>query len=411
MTEKNKNQLGYLGFLIITICANYLLGSMAIYGAAAFTEFDQVNLFGTLIIIESVARSLSLLISGRVGERVGRKKLFLFSVTIFGVMIILAALAPNAALFMWSRGIASFFWGLFQANIFTMIGETFSEKEYPIRVGWLQTIGSLILLLGPVLCGILIQVWNWRIALFAILPLFLISLLLVGLFQKEQPTASQSRTTSQGSTSTGLQKLFSQQGFVAMVLLTFLYTCISSSGTYIPLFAQSVLAASPTISSLILIPCNLLVMLFSNLTGIYIAKHGCDKRLVRIMALIGLTGSFLYTLLIPASSYPLLVLSSAVVGSGYGISQVLPVSFVQGYIAKPLIAEGTSFIVFIQGFSAVIAGIVYSVAMNQWSLPFALATTIVYGIIMVLIAVNLYKEPNPSTEQELEISLEMEEER
>lgn len=414
MTERIKSNLVFTGFIIITICANYLLGSMAIYGAAAFTEFQAVELFGSLIIVESLARSVSLLLSGRLGERLGRKKLFLVSTVIFGVMIAVSATAASAVFFMWSRGIASFFWGLFQANIFTMISEQFAEKEYPVRVGWLQTVGSLIFLIGPVVCGLLIQQFGWRWSLLSILPLFVISLLLVGFFlpgKTRSNTAVSNVQENVQKPKNGLAHLFSKKQFVVMVLITFLYTCISTSGNYIPLFAQTLLQASPTISSLILVPCNVLVMFFSNMTGRYIARHDCPQRLIVFMALLGLSGSLIYTLTLIAPNYLVIILSTTVVGSGFGMSQVLPIAFVQRHTEKELVAEGTSFILFIQGFSSVIAGVVYSVAMNQQGMPFALATTVFYGVILMWMAARLYKEPiNRNELPKKEIKMERTEE-
>ncbi|MBL1225542.1 MFS transporter [Enterococcus sp. BWR-S5] len=397
MTERTRNYLIFTGFIVITVSANYLLGSMAIYGAAAFTEFHAVELFGSLIIVEALARSISLLLSGRIGERYGRKRLFLLSTIIFGAMVAVAALSNSGLSFLWSRGLASFFWGLSQANVFTMVSERFSEEEYPIRVGWLQTVGSLILLTGPVICGVLIQQFNWRVSLLSILPLFLVSLLLIGAFFPKQTVqttiANRSKQSDAFDKRRGLKQLFSQKSFVIMVLLTFLYTCISTSGNYIPLFAQTILQSGATISSLILVPCNILVMFFSNMTGRYIARHGFPKRLIVFMAMIGVVGSLLYTLTMLAPTYLVIILSTAVIGSGFGMSQVLPIAFVQRYTQKELIAEGTSFIIFTQGFSSVIAGVMYSAAMNSQGLPFALSTSVVYGVILFLLAVRLYREP------------------
>ncbi|WP_086349278.1 MFS transporter [Candidatus Enterococcus clewellii] len=396
MTEYTRNNLIFSGFIIITISANYLLGSIAIYGAAAFTEFHAVELFGNLIIVEALARSVSLLLSGRLGEWLGRKKLFLLSTVVFGVMIAVSASAPSAMFFMWSRGIASFFWGLFQANIFTMVSERFDEEEYPVRVGWLQTVGSLILLIGPVICGVLIQQFSWRVSLLSVLPLFLVSLLLIGSFfpsQRDQHHTLAPSKNRQLDKKNGLIQLLSKKHFIIMVLITFLYTCMSTSGNYIPLFAQTILNASPTISSLILIPCNLLVMFFSNMTGRYIAKNGFPKRLIVFMAGVGLIGSFLYTLTLFSPTYVIIILSTATVGSGFGMSQVLPIAFVQRYTEKELVAEGTSFILFIQGFSSVIAGVVYSAAMNSQGMPFALSTAVVYGVVLILLTTRMYREP------------------
>lgn len=118
-----------------------------------------------LVIIEPLARSISLLISGRAGEYFGRKQLYIWSVGDFPLSIAISAGASSGTIFLLARGASGFFWGLFFANVFTMINDIMSEEEYPVRIGIMQTVFSLTLILGSVFCGIFTGRWNWRISL------------------------------------------------------------------------------------------------------------------------------------------------------------------------------------------------------------------------------------------------------
>lgn len=67
-------------------------------------------------------------------------------------------------------------------------------------------------------------------------------------------------------------------------------------------------------------------------------------------------GTLLYIVTLSISSYMIIVLSTAIIGIGVGIHQVVPFAFAQKHLEDNLIAEGISFISFVQGIGGVIAG-------------------------------------------------------
>lgn len=133
-------------------------------------------------------------------------------------------------------------------------------------------------------------------------------------------------------------------------------------------------------------------MILSSASGIYISKKGCTKTIFILMSGAILIGTLIYVLTLFISSYFVIILSTAIIGIGVGIHQVVPFAFAQRHLDDKLIAEGISFISFVQGIAGVIAGMIYSATMRN-GIEFSLAFTVVYSVSLILIAIFKYKVP------------------
>lgn len=277
-----------------------------------------------------------------------------------------------------------------------------------MRIGALQTVNSLIFIVGPILCGVIIEEWNWRISLGVLLPFLVIGLLLVECFMPQRKGTSEKNAIenliliSQENNFQRVKKLLesirvgallTQEGYAILIVIISIYTFVYCTGNYIPLYAQTELKASVTLSAMVLVPCNMMGMLFSSLSGMYIAQKGCSKKLLIVMSGAALCGSLLYIRSAIKPSFFIIVLSTAILGIGAGIYQAMPFSFVQKYMKKDLMAEGTSFIGFVEGIASVVAGFIYSATMKN-GIAFGLAFASIYGICVFAITIFKYKEPN-----------------
>ncbi len=386
----------FSGLVLINICANYVSGSTGVYAATAFREYGRIDLLSAMFVVEPLTRSISLLVSGSAGESFGRKRLYLWSVGAYAASILCCALSSNGYLFLLAQGASGFFWGLFFSNVFSILNDVVPEKDYPVRVAVLQTINFIVLILGPIVCGYLMETWNWRISLMALLPLFLAGLFLIGFFLPSGKNEKEGRKTKAIRNVLGelqIRELLKNRGFLIVSILTFIFTCITCSGKYVPLYAQTELKSSATVSAAILIPCNMFGMMTAGLSGIYIKKKGCTKKLMLLMAGAGFAGTLLYVPLMFVTSYAAIIQSTAVIGIGLGIYQVAPFAYAQAQMADHLIAKSTAFIAFIQGAASIAGGLVFSIAIKK-GVAFALATTFFYGILLLLITIVKYKEPS-----------------
>jgi MFS family permease len=400
MCNRKHANFVYTGLIIINICATYLAGGIGVYAAAAFRKYGRIDLFNLLFVTEPLIRSIALLISGKAGEYFGRKNLYLWSVAAFAFSIGICAVAPNGMVFLIVRSFSGFFWGLFFTNVFAIVNDVFPKEQYAVRIGVMQTVNALIFIVGPIICGVLIEKWNWRISLGAMLPFFVVGLLFVECFmpqnKKREATATSQKNGIQRKRkqfeAIRLRSLLRQEGFAVLIVIISVYTLVYSTGNYIPLYAQTVLKASVTLSATVLVPCNIMGMLFSTLTGMYIAKKGCSKELLMAMSGVALCGSLLYIESALKPSFFIIILSTAILGIGAGIYQVMPFAFVQRYMTKDLMAEGTSFIGFIEGIASVIAGVIYSIVMRNGE-AIGLVFSSIFGVCVFVIVLLKFKEP------------------
>jgi hypothetical protein len=70
----------------------------------------------------------------------------------------------------------------------------------------------------------------------------------------------------------------------------------------------------------------------------------------------------------------------------------MPFAFVQRYMTKDLMAEGTSFIGFIEGIASVIAGVIYSIVMRNGE-AIGLVFSSIFGVCVFVIVLLKFKEP------------------
>ena len=217
--------------------------------------------------------------------------MYLWSVSAFAVTVAVCSAAPNGTVFLIARSFSGFFWGLFLTNIFAIVNDVFPKEEYSVRIGILQTVTSLIYIVGPILCGLVIEKWSWRVSLGALLPLLAAGLLLVGIFmpkservRREAPAGNPGPLPGKNSGGrTGparMGALFREKGYVVLIVIVAVYTLVYCTGNYIPLYAQTELKAGVTLSAVVLVPCNVMSMLFSGLSGVYIGKKGCSRRIL-----------------------------------------------------------------------------------------------------------------------------------
>lgn len=103
-------------------------------------------------------------------------------------------------------------------------------------------------------------------------------------------------------------------------------------------------------------------------------------------------GTLLYVPAVFIPSYATIILSTAVIGIGLGIYQVAPFAYAQAYVEEHLTAKGTAFIGFIQGAASIFGGLIFSLALGK-GVAFSLATTFIYGFLLLIITIFQYKEP------------------
>lgn len=109
-----------------------------------------------------VCISALLLPAGRLADMVGRRRVFLTGVALFGASATLCAFAPSLSFLITARIVQGVAAALLQANIDPLVVTAFPSTERGRAFGMIGMVVSIGLLTGPALGGMVTQVLGWR---------------------------------------------------------------------------------------------------------------------------------------------------------------------------------------------------------------------------------------------------------
>ncbi|WP_072803884.1 MFS transporter [Rhodococcoides yunnanense] len=186
----------------------------------------------------SLTFGLALVPAGRLGDVIGRRRLFLFGLSLFAVMGLLGAVAAEPWMIVAARlgqGIGA---GTVSSQVLGIITDRYKGKERAQALGAYSTAGGLAGLIGPVLGGALLGVASpdvgWRLLLVLNVPFAVITLIAAALWLRRD----EARRSGASIDIVGLIAL-------AVATLLLLLPMVSSLG---PIFATvSVLGSAATL--------------------------------------------------------------------------------------------------------------------------------------------------------------------
>jgi EmrB/QacA subfamily drug resistance transporter len=131
-------------------------------------------------VVEAYALFLAalILVGGSLGDRYGRKRIYLLGVVIFTVASLLCGLAPSIELLIAARAVQGVGGALLVPGSLALIGANFGGKARGQAIGTWSGFTTLTSALGPLLGGWLVQTISWRAVFFMNLPLAALVLLI-----------------------------------------------------------------------------------------------------------------------------------------------------------------------------------------------------------------------------------------
>jgi EmrB/QacA subfamily drug resistance transporter len=112
-----------------------------------------------------------ILLGGALGDRYGRKRVFVVGVAWFALASLLCGLAPNAALLTVARALQGVGGALLTPGALAIIQATFAADDRPRAVGAWSGLGGVATAVGPFLGGWLVDAVSWRWIFLINLPL------------------------------------------------------------------------------------------------------------------------------------------------------------------------------------------------------------------------------------------------
>ena len=108
--------------------------------------------------------SALLLVGGTLGDRFGRRRVFVLGATIFAVASLWCALAPGTAQLITARGVQGVGGALLVPASLAIIGTSFEGRLKAKAIGTWGALSAIAMAVGPVLGGWLVEEVSWRAA-------------------------------------------------------------------------------------------------------------------------------------------------------------------------------------------------------------------------------------------------------
>ncbi|WP_243709366.1 MFS transporter [Micromonospora sp. 15K316] len=119
-----------------------------------------------------------LLVGGRIGDMVGRKRVFLFALAGFAFASAIGGLAVNALMLLVARALQGVFAALLAPAAFSLISLSFSQpRERAKAFGVFSAVSIAGGTIGLIAGGLLTQYLNWRYAMFVLVPIAVVGIL------------------------------------------------------------------------------------------------------------------------------------------------------------------------------------------------------------------------------------------
>jgi len=127
-----------------------------------------------------------LMLSGSMGDRLGRRRVFQTGLLVFGVGSLVCSLAPNIEVLIAARTLQAVGGSMLNPVAMSIVTNTFDDaRERAQAIGvWGATVG-LSMALGPVVGGALVESVGWRAIFWLNLPVVAAALVLTALFVPE----------------------------------------------------------------------------------------------------------------------------------------------------------------------------------------------------------------------------------
>lgn len=291
-----------------------------------------------------------ILVGGSLGDRLGRRRVYVIGVAWFAVASVLCALAPTIGVLVAARALQGVGAALLTPGSLAIISAVFAEEDRGAAIGAWSGLAGVTTAIGPLVDGVLVDSVGWRSIFWLNIPL---AVLIIVLTVRHVPetTGEQGRIDYGGAALTAMslgaltyglvegswtwgliglvllagfivqQKftphalvplgLFANRVFTAANICTFaIYGALAASGFLLVLQLQYVSGFTPLIAGLASVPMTIIMLLFSAKAGAWGSRVGprTPMTLGPLIAAVGLVlmlrigeGASFWTDVLPAS--------------------------------------------------------------------------------------------------------------
>lgn len=113
----------------------------------------------------------SLVLAGSLGDRFGRRRVFLIGIVGFGLTSLLIGLSTPLPLIIGLRVAQGVFGGFLTTNALSLLRANVPEKRLPGAIGIFNSVQGLSIAAGPIVGGAIVQAGGWRWTMFLNVPI------------------------------------------------------------------------------------------------------------------------------------------------------------------------------------------------------------------------------------------------
>jgi EmrB/QacA subfamily drug resistance transporter len=125
-----------------------------------------------------LALAALILVAGSLGDRYGRRRMFVVGVIWFGVASVLCAAAISTEMLVATRVLQGIGGALLTPGSLAILQSAFAREDRARAIGAWSGLGGIAAAVGPLIGGLLVQVWSWRLAFLINLPIAVVCVLI-----------------------------------------------------------------------------------------------------------------------------------------------------------------------------------------------------------------------------------------
>src|SRR4051794_4393234 len=169
--------------LVATVLGSGMAGLDATVVGIALPAIGRdfhVDVAGLQWVVNAYTLTLAglLLLGGTLGDRYGRRKVFVIGTVWFAVASLLCGIAPNTGTLILARALQGVGGALLTPGSLAILQASFVEKDRSRAIGAWSGLGGVAAAVGPFLGGWLIGIASWRLVFFLNLPLAVLVVLI-----------------------------------------------------------------------------------------------------------------------------------------------------------------------------------------------------------------------------------------
>ena len=410
-----KVAIGLTAVFVAYFTYNFFMNAINISQPKMVEEFNGMTLFSWLIALPALGSAVSMLMFGKLSDMYGRRSILLTALGMFLVGAVLSAVSTTMIISIASRVILAFGQGALAPLCFAVIGDLFAPAARAKWSGMLNLPAGIAATIAPTLGGMITESsMGWRGLFWVVAPLVLISGVLVsfGIPANTQKIKQKvdflgiivmviaSATLIIGVSWLGapstlltgivlvVVSIAAWVGFIAVekkaeapildpqVLFNRTFITAAVSGfmsffgllgvmIYSPLFAQSVMGFSPSVSGYMLTPFSMLFAFMGIPAGFVLAKTKKYKWIYIAGYSILTVALFIMWSFTKDTPVWLFVLITALVGFGNGVMPTINTLVAQFAVPKRLLGVAIGAIFFFVMMGMAIAPAILGLAQNS----------------------------------------------